>query len=393
MIFFQIEKNLSPIASPLPLSASGGAVMRAFCAPSTSRPCSSLSSGSIGPRSPRAARASTRTDRRRSVGVAAAAENVDAEKTSSSSSSSSSSSASSAAPTPSSSWTATDGERSEDFLQALGTRQQYNINVDHGQNVDHLDSLFVGATLGHRSDIADGSLREDDHRRTFNNLVGDYYVAPSFMDAVALHVTKNALVEAGSLDDKTVVPLILGIWGGKGQGKTFQVELTLKKLGAEVVTMSAGEMEDEWAGVPGQRIRQRYKAAAELGRVRGKLSALVINDLDAGVGVFKNTQRTVNNQIVIGTLMALCDDPNYVEVIADDWKTGWLIGGKREIERREREREKERERSRKKETQPLKFLVPPFSTFPRPPAEDPSHPHHRHGKRSLDALRPLAARR
>ena len=191
-----------------------------------------------------------------------------------------------------------------------------------GQNVDHLDSLFVGNTLGHRSDIADGSLREDDHRRTFNNLVGDYYVAPSFMDAVALHVTKNALVEVGGLDDKAVVPLILGIWGGKGQGKTFQVELTLKKLGAEVVTMSAGEMEDEWAGVPGQRIRQRYKAAAELGRVRGKLSALVINDLDAGVGVFANTQRTVNNQIVIGTLMALCDDPNYVEVVADDWRTG-----------------------------------------------------------------------
>ena len=81
-------------------------------------------------------------------------------------------------------------------------------------------------------------------------------------------------------------------------------------------------MEDEWAGVPGQRIRQRYKAAAEFGRVRGKLSALVINDLDAGVGVFKNTQRTVNNQIVIGTLMALCDDPNYVEVVADDWRTG-----------------------------------------------------------------------
>ena len=142
------------------------------------------------------------------------------------------------------------------------------------------------------------------------------------MDAVALHVTKNALIETGGLDDKTVVPLILGIWGGKGQGKTFQVELTLKKLGAEVVTMSAGEMEDEWAGVPGQRIRQRYKAAAELGRVRGKLSALVINDLDAGVGVFANTQRTVNNQIVIGTLMALCDEPNYVEVVADDWRTG-----------------------------------------------------------------------
>ena len=111
-------------------------------------------------------------------------------------------------------------------------------------------------------------------------------------------------------------------------------------------------MEDEWAGVPGQRIRQRYKAAAELGRVRGKLSALVINDLDAGVGVFANTQRTVNNQIVIGTLMALCDDPNYVEVVADDWRTGEFSERERKRERereRERKREREREKERKKE--------------------------------------------
>ena len=29
------------------------------------------------------------------------------------------------------------------------------------------------------------------------------------------------------------MPLILGIWGGKGQGKTFQCNLAYKKLGEE----------------------------------------------------------------------------------------------------------------------------------------------------------------
>lgn len=33
-----------------------------------------------------------------------------------------------------------------------------------------------------------------------------------------------------------------------------------------------------------------YRKAAELSKVRGKLSCLVINDLDAGVGRFGNTQ-------------------------------------------------------------------------------------------------------
>jgi hypothetical protein len=67
--------------------------------------------------------------------------------------------------------------------------------------------------------------------------------------------------------------------------------------------MSAGELENEWAGFPGKMIRERYKKAAEVSRVRGVLSCLLINDIDAGIGHFENTQITVNNQVVVGTLM------------------------------------------------------------------------------------------
>ena len=42
---------------------------------------------------------------------------------------------------------------------------------------------------------------------------------------------KNCMVDVGCFDQSTRVPLILGIWGGKGQGKTFQTELAFKKLG------------------------------------------------------------------------------------------------------------------------------------------------------------------
>lgn len=54
--------------------------------------------------------------------------------------------------------------------------------------------------------------------------------------------------------------------------------------------MSAGELEHEWAGTPGRLIRERYKRASEVSRVHGKLSCLLINDLDAGIGHFANTQ-------------------------------------------------------------------------------------------------------
>jgi len=45
----------------------------------------------------------------------------------------------------------------------------------------------------------------------------------------------------------------------------------------------------------------------------------MINDLDAGVGRFGNTQMTVNNQIVAGTLMNLADNPTRVS-IGQKWR-------------------------------------------------------------------------
>ena len=42
-----------------------------------------------------------------------------------------------------------------------------------------------------------------------------------------------------------------GIWGGKGQGKSFQTELVFQAMGIEPVVMSAGELESERAGMMG----------------------------------------------------------------------------------------------------------------------------------------------
>lgn len=42
---------------------------------------------------------------------------------------------------------------------------------------------------------------------------------------------------------------LTGIWGGKGQGKSFQTELIFQAMGIEPVIMSAGELESERAGM------------------------------------------------------------------------------------------------------------------------------------------------
>ncbi|XVF87015.1 hypothetical protein PTKIN_Ptkin18bG0086500 [Pterospermum kingtungense] len=210
-----------------------------------------------------------------------------------------------------SSWEAKDSE-GNDYLYRLG-KEADNMNITVGARAGVVDDLFAGNFLGKDSDIV------FDYRqkvtRSFEYLQGDYYIAPAFMDKVACHIVKNYL--AHLLNVK--IPLILGIWGGKGQGKSFQTELIFQAMGIEPVIMSAGELESERAGEPGKLIRERYRTASQVVQNQGKMSCLMINDIDAGLGRFGNTQMTVNNQIVVGTLMNLSDNPTRVS-IGQDWR-------------------------------------------------------------------------
>ncbi|XP_073036763.1 ribulose bisphosphate carboxylase/oxygenase activase, chloroplastic-like [Primulina eburnea] len=147
--------------------------------------------------------------------------------------------------------------------------------------------------------------------KTYNldNTMGGFYIAPAFMDKLVVHISKNFM----SLPN-IKVPLILGIWGGKGQGKSFQCELVFAKMGINPIMMSAGELESGNAGEPAKLIRQRYREAADIIR-KGKMCCLFINDLDAGAGrMGGTTQYTVNNQMVNATLMNIADNPTNVQL-------------------------------------------------------------------------------
>lgn len=137
-----------------------------------------------------------------------------------------------------------------------------------------------------------------------------YYISPRFLDTVSVHITKNFLKLP-----HIKVPLILGIHGRKGEGKTFQCELVFEKMGIEPVTVSGGELESPDAGDPSRLLRLRYREAAEQVRVRGQMCAIFINDFDAGAGRFDSgTQYTVNTQLVNATLMNIADNPTNVQL-------------------------------------------------------------------------------
>ncbi|BDI14461.1 hypothetical protein ANSO36C_02630 [Nostoc cf. commune SO-36] len=137
-----------------------------------------------------------------------------------------------------------------------------------------------------------------------------YYIAPRFLHKLSVHITKNFLDLPG-----VRVPLILGIHGHKGEGKSFQCELVFDLMGVEPIHVSAGELESPDAGDPARMIRLRYREAADYIRTHGKMAVLMINDLDAGAGrVDGATQYTVNTQLINATLMNIADNPTNVQL-------------------------------------------------------------------------------
>jgi hypothetical protein len=180
---------------------------------------------------------------------------------------------------------------------------------DIGRGRDMVDSLFQGASDGTHQAILSSSDYLANAARSFNNVEDGFYISPAFLDKMSIHVAKNFLDLP-----KIKVPLILGIWGGKGQGKTFQCGLAFKKLSISPIVMSAGELESGNAGEPAKLIRQRYREASDIIK-KGKLCSLFINDLDAGAGrMGAATQYTVNNQMVNATLMNIADNPTNVQL-------------------------------------------------------------------------------
>jgi hypothetical protein len=77
-----------------------------------------------------------------------------------------------------------------------------------------VDSLFQGfqGQSGTQNAIMSSSDYISNAQRSFNNIEEGFYISPAFLDKISIHVAKNFMDLP-----KIKVPLILGIWGGKGQ--------------------------------------------------------------------------------------------------------------------------------------------------------------------------------
>lgn len=138
------------------------------------------------------------------------------------------------------------------------------------------------------------------------------YVAERFRRAMSLHIVKNFITQI-----PVRVPLILGIHGASGVGKTYQCEYVLNEMGVTAFLISGGQLESGTAGEPAKLVREKYIAASQsIQKGESKAAVLLINDVDTGLGDWgEKVQTTINTQTVYGELMHLVDYPTSVEGI------------------------------------------------------------------------------
>lgn len=136
------------------------------------------------------------------------------------------------------------------------------------------------------------------------------HIPERFFKAITIHVLKNML----DIDEYNA-PLILGIHGRPGEGKTYMCEQALQKIGVKSYLISGGQLESDEAGRPAALIRETYlKAGADMVKGKTLASAILINDFDTGVGNWgKIVQFTINTQQLFAELMHLTDYPESVE--------------------------------------------------------------------------------
>lgn len=148
------------------------------------------------------------------------------------------------------------------------------------------------------------------------------YIPERFQNTVAAHIVMN-LIEIPNLQ----TPLLLGIHGPAGEGKTDQCRWILEEMGIIPDWIFSHEFENENAGIPARNIKDKYKNASAYNlQIRNeytnygfsnnkyKLRVLFINDIDQRIGRSDNLiQQTINTQLVNTSLMEIADNPTQID--------------------------------------------------------------------------------
>jgi len=131
--------------------------------------------------------------------------------------------------------------------------------------------------------------------------MSDIILLDRFFRKVQLHL-------AACYGDVARWPVILGIFGRSGDGKSVQLTVALENCQVEIVRLNAADLESGLAGEPGKYIARTY-ATASMAVAKDVPVAIVVDDIDTTVGEWEMNTGTVNHQQVLAELMHIADQP------------------------------------------------------------------------------------
>jgi len=105
-------------------------------------------------------------------------------------------------------------------------------------------------------------------------------------------------------------PLLLGIQGPYGYGKTYMVKALCKKYNILLTTLSSSDLSGEMEGDSKKNLQKEYEDMCIKIAKGQTCGALLIDDFHLTIATEDSIGKTVNSNLLASYLMNLCDNPD-----------------------------------------------------------------------------------
>jgi len=133
----------------------------------------------------------------------------------------------------------------------------------------------------------------------------DYFIDNSFRREVILHFVKNKIQTLNP-------PLILGVQGKAGEGKTSHIINICNQLKICVLLIHGSSLGSNFEGEPVNVINEAYLMASEYTKKNYDM-VILIDDIDTSVASTNEDRKyTANSQLLNGVLMNIANNPHSI---------------------------------------------------------------------------------
>ena len=134
----------------------------------------------------------------------------------------------------------------------------------------------------------------------------EIYIPELFERTILKHIICNNTATSVS---NFQYPLLLGIQGPYGYGKTFMVKQICRKNRILLSTLSSSDLSGGYEGDSKKHLKSEYEKICFAVANSNSCGAMLIDDFHLTIATEENVGKTVNSNLLASYLMNLCDNP------------------------------------------------------------------------------------